>query len=171
MNRKFMILVLFLVTLITNSYANTMPTVEIKKQKLIIGYYGRPNTKSLGILGQSNIDELVAKMQKKKNYFEEELDNKVDVQMAFHIIYGLATPDPGKRNTYMLRMSKNSLMEYINRAKKENFKVYIDLQMGTNTPVEALTPILKYLKYDNVHLAIDPEFKIQNIEDTHLEDT
>ncbi|XPV67543.1 MAG: hypothetical protein ACNI25_09460 [Halarcobacter sp.] len=160
MNRKFMILVLFLVTLITNSYANTMPTVEIKKQKLIIGYYGRPNTKSLGILGQSNIDELVAKMQKKKNYFEEELDNKVDVQMAFHIIYGLATPDPGKRNTYMLRMSKNSLMEYINRAKKENFKVYIDLQMGTNTPVEALTPILKYLKYDNVHLAIDPEFKI-----------
>lgn len=133
---------------------------EDKKERLLIGYYGRPNTKSLGILGQSNIDELVKKMKDKERYFEEELDNKVDIQMAFHIIYGLATSEPGRRDTYMLSLSEKSLMPYIKRAQKENFEVFIDLQMGTNTPVEALKPVLKYLKYDHVHLALDPEFKI-----------
>lgn len=135
-------------------------TEEVKKETLLIGYYGRPNTKSLGILGQSNIDDLVKKMKDKEKYFEKELDNKIDVKMAFHIIYGLATSDPGRRNTYMLRLSEKSLMPYIKRAQKENFEVFIDLQMGSNTPVEAITPVLKYLKYDHVHLALDPEFKI-----------
>jgi len=133
---------------------------EVKKEKLIIGYYGRPNTKSLGILGQSNIDQLVKKMREKEAYYKKELGNKVDIKMAFHIIYGLATSDAGRRGTYMLRLSEKSLIPYIQRAKEENFEVIIDLQMGTNTPVEALKPVLKYLKYDYVHLALDPEFKI-----------
>jgi hypothetical protein len=145
---------------LTNLCSNTNTQNNIEKEKLLIGYYGRPNTKSLGILGQSDIDGLVSKMIDKKNYFEKELNNKVEIQMAFHIIYGLATPDPGKRNNYMLRMSEKSLMQYINRAQIEGFKVIIDLQLGANTPVEALQGVLKYLKYDHVHLALDPEFKI-----------
>lgn len=157
---KFKFLILFLSIFYLSLNANTISTPQIEKQKLVIGYYGRPNTKSLGVLGQSNIDELVTKMLKKKEYFEKELENKVDIQMAFHIIYGLATPDPGRRNSYMLRMSEKSLMEYINRAQKENFKVIIDLQMGANTATEALIPVLKYLNFKNVHLALDPEFRI-----------
>jgi hypothetical protein len=136
------------------------PKQTVKKSNLLIGYYGRPNTKALGILGQSNIDVLVQRMKEKKKYYENELKDKFNIQMAFHIIYGLATTDAGKKNTYMLGLSQKSLMRYIKRAQKENFKVIIDLQMGTNTPVEALTPVLKYLKYDCVHLALDPEFKI-----------
>ena len=136
-------------------------TEEIKTKKtLVVGYYGRPNTKSLGILGQTNLNDLVQKMRKKEEYFNKELQGKVNVQMAFHIIYGLATPDAGRRNTYMLRLSHISVIKYIKRAQKEGFKVILDLQMGANSPKEALSLVLKYLKYDNVHLALDPEFKI-----------
>lgn len=130
------------------------------KDQLLIGFYGRPNTASLGILGQNNIDQLVDKMKKRKENFEKELEEKLEIKLAFHIIYGLATPDAGRRNTYMLRLSHKSLIKYINRAKKEGFKVIIDLQMGANSPVEAISLVLKYLKYENVHLALDPEFKI-----------
>ncbi len=130
------------------------------KDELLIGYYGRPNTASLGILGQNNIDDLVKKMKKRKENFEKELEEKLDIKLAFHIIYGLATPDAGRRNTYMLGLSHKTLMRYINRAKEEGFDVIIDLQMGTNSPTEALNLVLKYLKYENVHLALDPEFKI-----------
>lgn len=35
----------------------------------MIGFYGRPNTKSLGILGLSDIDTLVQKMKKKRAFF------------------------------------------------------------------------------------------------------
>ncbi|TLP40626.1 hypothetical protein [Arcobacter arenosus] len=151
---------LFILFFVNNSFANNTLKTAIEKEKILIGFYGRPNTKSLGILGQSSLDELVKKMHEKKLFYEKELGDKFEVQMAFHIIYGLATPDAGRRNDYMLRLSHKSLMNFINRAKKENFKVIIDLQMGTNSPSEAVKIVLEYLKYDKVHLAIDPEFKI-----------
>ena len=151
---------LFFLAFSQSIFANTSQMNSLEKEKLLIGFYGRPNTKSLGILGQSNIDELVEKIRTEENYFNQELEEKFDIKMAFHIIYGLATPDPGKRNSYMLRLSHESMLKYIKRAKKEGFEVIIDLQMGANTAVESLSIVLKYLKYDNVHLALDPEFKI-----------
>lgn len=160
MNTPLLYIFIIFIIFIQNINANIKTIQKIENQKILIGYYGRPNTKSLGILGESNIDTLVKKMKIKEEYFKKELNNKVDIQMAFHIIYGLATPDPGKRNTYMLRLSEKSLLKYIKRAKEEGFKVIIDLQMGTNSAVEALSLVLKYLKYDNVHLALDPEFRI-----------
>ncbi|WP_421716307.1 hypothetical protein [Arcobacter arenosus] len=160
MGKFIKISMLFILFFVNNSFANNTLKTAIEKEKILIGFYGRPNTKSLGILGQSSLDELVKKMHEKKLFYEKELGDKFEVQMAFHIIYGLATPDAGRRNDYMLRLSHKSLMSFINRANKENFKVIIDLQMGTNSPSEAVKIVLEYLKYDNVHLAIDPEFKI-----------
>ena len=160
MNIFFKLITLVFLIFMQSIFANTSDINSFKKEKLLIGFYGRPNTKSLGILGQSNIDKLVQRIREKENYFNEELDEKFDIKMAFHIIYGLATPDAGRRNSYMLRLSHNSLIKYIERAEKEGFNVIIDLQMGANSLVEALTLVLKYLKYDHVHLALDPEFKI-----------
>lgn len=150
-----MIKLFFAFTLITSFLAPVIFANDI-----LVGYYGRPNTKSLGILGQSDINSLVKKMREKEAYFQEELGSDYNIQMAFHIIWGLATPDEGRRGDHMLRLSHKSLMRYINRAKEENFKVIIDLQMGTNSPKEALSLVLEYLKHEHVHLALDPEFKI-----------
>jgi len=142
---------------ITNTnQANTV----LKKEEVLIGYYGRPNSPTLGILGETNLDELIKKMREKQKYFNTELENKLDVKLAFHLIHSLATKDPGRRNDYLLGMSEKTVLKYIKRAQKENFLVIIDLQLGTYTPYEAIKPVLKYLKYENVHLAIDPEFKI-----------
>lgn len=140
--------------------ASTGIKEEIKSNEILIGYYGRPNSSSLGILGENNINNLVLKMKNKEAYFRKELDNKLDVKMAFHIIYSLATKDAGRRNDYLLNMADSTVMKYINKAKEENFSVILDVQLAVKTPKQALKPLLKYLKYDNVHLAIDPEFKI-----------
>ena len=161
MTNIFKTLIITIILLSSQNLKAEEKIEEIKtKESLVVGYYGRPNTKSLGVLGQTNLKTLVQKMREKEEYFNKELQGKVDVQMAFHIIYGLATPDAGRRNTYMLRLSHKSIMKYIKRAQKEGFKVIIDLQMGANSPKEALNLVLKYLKYDDVHLALDPEFKI-----------
>ena len=134
--------------------------IQLEKKEILVGFYGRPNSKSLGILGESDIDKLVLKMKQKKEYFNKELENRYKVKLAFHIIHSLATKDPGRRNDYLLGMSKNSVLKYIKRAKKENFIVILDVQLGVKTPKEAIIPLLPYLKYENVHIAIDPEFKI-----------
>lgn len=138
---------------------NTKNTI-IKKNDLLIGYYGRPNTSSLGILGQSSIKDLVIKMKKQSLYYQKELGNKINIQLAFHLIYGLATKDAGKDNDYIINLNDKMVMKYITAAQKENFAIIIDMQLGIYTPKEAIQPILKYLKYKNVHLALDPEFKI-----------
>jgi hypothetical protein len=155
--KKTSILLIILSSLIQ---ANTSLNQEVKKSEILIGYYGRPNTSSLGILGENNISNLVSKMKNKKAYFIKELDNKLNVELAFHIIYSLATKDAGRRNDYLLNMSNNTVMKYINKAKEENFSVILDVQLAVKSPKQALQPLLKYLKYNNVHLAIDPEFKI-----------
>lgn len=160
MNKLLILISTCFICLIQNLSANTANIQTVEKPKIVIGYYGRPNSSTLGILGENNIDELIKKMRDKADYFSSELNNNVDIKLAFHLIHSLATKDPGRRNDYLLGMQESSVMKYINRAKKEGFLVFIDVQLGTKTPYEALLPILKYLKYDNVHFAIDPEFKI-----------
>jgi hypothetical protein len=160
MNILLKITAILIITTNTLLQANTHTIKEIKKNEILIGYYGRPNTYSLGILGENNINNLVLKMKNKKAYFIKELDNSLNVKLAFHIIYSLATKDAGRRNDYLLHMNNKTVMKYINKAKEENFSVILDVQLAVKTPKQALQPLLKYLKYDNVHLAIDPEFKI-----------
>ncbi|MGM0519782.1 MAG: hypothetical protein ACQERD_09090 [Campylobacterota bacterium] len=161
MNRLFTTIFISFSLLIQSAFASIdKKEIKLQKKEILIGYYGRPNSKSLGILGETNIDELVLKMKKKKEYFNKELENKYDVKLAFHIIHSLATKDPGRRNDYLLGMQKSSVLKYIKRAQKEDFTVILDVQLGVKTPSEALKPLLPYLKYENVHLAIDPEFKI-----------
>lgn len=158
---KFLITIsIFFIGFLTSTSANTSQSNQINNDEIMIGYYGRPNTASLGILGQNNIDELIALMKKKKESFNKKLENKKDIKLAFHIIHSLATKDPGRRNDYLLGMSEKTVMKYIKKANEVGFAVILDVQLGTKTAYEAVQPLLKYLKYDNVHIAIDPEFKI-----------
>lgn len=160
MNKKLFILFLIINTLFSFLEANVDFKKKSIKNEIIVGFYGRPNAKSLGILGESNIEILVNKMKKKQNYYEDQLNDKIDVKMAFHIIHSLATKDPGRRKDYLLHLNEKTVMKYIKKAQEENFLVILDVQLGTKSVKAAIKPLLKYLKYDNVHLAIDPEFKI-----------
>ena len=105
------------------------------------------------------IEELIKKIKVRCEEYKN-IDENHEVKPAFHIIYGLATKDPGRDRDYIKNLQHDVLMQYIQAAQKENFAVIIDLQLGVLTPSQAVEPILQYLKYDNVHIALDPEFKI-----------
>lgn len=130
--------------------------------ELMVGYYGRPGAGSLGVLGQYSIEELVPRVKAKADEYAE-ASGKQKVTPAFHLIYGLASSDPGRAKDYILPLADTKVMEYINAAKSHGFAVIIDMQLGELTPVEAVKPALEYLKYDNVHLAIDPEFEVHGL--------
>ncbi len=130
--------------------------------EIIVAYYGRPGTASLGVLGQYSIDELMEKVKAKADEYTQITGNK-NITPAFDIIYGLASSAPGRDKEYILPLSHDKLMKYINAAKSNGFAVIIDLQLGKMTPVEAVKPVLQYLKYDNVHIAIDPEFEVNDL--------
>jgi hypothetical protein len=130
---------------------------------LMLGYYGRPGAGSLGVLGQSSIEELVPKVKAKAEEYERASGNR-KVTPVFHLIYGLASSEPGRDKDYLLPLSDEKVMAYIDAAKTHGFAVIIDSQLGELTPMEAIKPVLKYLKYENVHLAIDPEFEVNGLD-------
>jgi hypothetical protein len=159
---KSIIFFLFLITVVSvpgfASAEQQLPSGD----ELIVAYYGRPGTSSLGVLGQYPIEELMSKIKAKAAEYAQITGNK-KVTPAFDIIYGLASSAPGRDKKYILPLSHEKLMKYINAAKSNGFAVIIDLQLGKMTPIEAVQPVLKYLKYDNVHIAIDPEFEVKDL--------
>ena len=50
-------------------------------------------------------------------------------------------------------------MEYILYALDHNMLVFIDHQIGRYDPIASLNKMLPYLRYPNVHLALDPEWR------------
>jgi hypothetical protein len=126
---------------------------------ILVGFYGRPYSKVLGILGELSIDDLTKKMKVVKKEYEA-ISNGVKIVPTYHIIKDIATLESGNDYDHIKPLNELLIMKYINRAQKENFAVILDVQLGTMTPIEAVEPILKFLKYPNVHIAVDPEFKI-----------
>lgn len=159
MNKTKLFALIISLIFIQNLSANRQNiTNTYNKEDILVGYYGRPYSKALGVLGVHNIDKLVEIMNEKKKEFQEV--SSQNIVPTFHIIKDIATREPGNDNDYIKPLNEDIIMDYINRAQKENFAVILDVQLGTMTPLEAIEPILKFLKYPNVHLAIDPEFKI-----------
>lgn len=132
------------------------------KNEMIVAYYGRPGVKSLGVLGQHSLEEIIPMIKAKANEYKKASGN-LNVVPGFDIIYDLAAADPGRDKDYIIPLSSKKLMPYIEAANKHGFAVFIDLQLGEKTPVQAVQPVLKYLKYKNVHLAIDPEFEVHGL--------
>jgi hypothetical protein len=155
---RFLVLIAAL-SVSDDSFAQQLPAGS----ELMVGYYGRPGSSALGVLGQSSIEELVPKVKANAAEYAR-VSGKQKVTPAFHLIYGLATGTPGRDKDYLLPLSREKVMEYIDAARSHGFAVIIDSQLGKLTPVEAVKPVLQYLKYDNVHLAIDPEFEVQGLD-------
>ncbi len=118
----------------------------------IVSFYGHPSTPKLGILGEHSVEELADRLRKMASEYDA-INGEKGVTPAFHIIYGTVWP----RGEVGI-LSEEKLMEYINYAEENDFLVILDHQLGKYTVAEAITEMLPYLKYECVHLAIDPEW-------------
>ena len=130
---------------------------------MIVALYGRPHVKALGTLGKQPLAETIQKAKAKAKLYEKALGNGEHVTPGFDLIYEMATASPGKNGKYVITLNEKVLLEYITAAQKNGIVVFIDVQLGKKSPAGAVKPLLKYLKYDNVHIAIDPEFSVDNL--------
>ena len=133
-----------------------------KSNALIVAYYGRPGVSALGVLGQYSVGALKPIITKKASEYAK-ITGK-HVVPGFDIIYGLAAAEPGAHKDYIIHLGSKKLQPYIKAAENEGFVLFVDTQLGKNTPQQAVKHILKYLKYHNVHIAIDPEFEVSNLD-------
>lgn len=116
----------------------------------------------LGMLGAfSNTDGMAKGIQKYVNDVDR-LNGARVVLPGIHLIYGLAIPCSPRDNCllYLDAVGVDIVKEYIEPAAKRGWQVILDSQNGRATPMDQVRRMLTrgYLKYDNVHIALDPEF-------------
>jgi len=114
-------------------------------------------------LGRQPLAQTIKMAKAKAKLYEKALGNGKHVTPGFDLIYEMATASPGANGKYVLTLNQKVLLEYITEAQKNGIVVFIDVQLGERTPAQSVKPLLKYLKYDNVHIAVDPEFSVDNL--------
>jgi hypothetical protein len=83
------------------------------------------------------------------------------VKIGIHLIYAMAMPcDAGKDCLGYLR--KSIVKDYIEPAAERGWVVVLDSQLGRSSPAAQVQHMIDegYLKYENVHVALDPEFHV-----------
>jgi hypothetical protein len=96
--------------------------------------------------------------------------SKKQVIPAIHLIYAMATPcKPGDDCLlYLEGTVKDLIGTYIEPAAKRGWMVVLDTQIGKSTPEQQVQRIINkgYLRYDNVAIALDPEFHVHEGRET-----
>ncbi len=86
------------------------------------------------------------------------------VVIGMDLIYGLAIPCSGAPNCleYLDQVDKDLIAHYIKPAADRGWTVILDTQLGRSDPAAEVKRMIDrgYLKFENVHVAIDPEFHV-----------
>jgi len=119
----------------------------------ILAFYGKPGSKSMGILGEYSKEDLARMLDGYAKLYDD-VNGPTGVVTAFYLIYG--TCWPGGEIGYL----KDSVVQsYIDYAAAHNMLVFVDHQIGRYGVEDAMKHLLPFLKYPNVHIAIDPEWR------------
>lgn len=127
--------------------------VPMLANNTVVAFYGHPSSKKMGILGVYSKEEVANRIRTYANYYDQ-ANGPDGVVPAYYIIYG--TCWPGGEIGYL---KSSTLEEYIVYAQSRGMIVFVDHQIGKYSVKEAMEEILPFLKYPNVHLAIDPEWR------------
>jgi len=131
----------------------------------LLTIYGRGfgNTPILGRLG---FDNNFADMQRQIQPFVQGIrahNGGKRVLVGVHLIYAIATGCGPRDNClgYLEDAGTNIVKDYIQPAAQRGWLVILDDQLGLSNPVAEIQRIIArgYLRYGNVEVAVDPEFR------------
>jgi hypothetical protein len=134
---------------------------SILPAKRIVAFYGNPLSKRMGVLGELEPQEMLAKLDREVASWNA-ADPTHPVQPALHMVAVVAQGDPGTAGKYRTRMDSALIEKVYGWAKSKNAIMFLDVQVGQGTLQEELPRLVPFLSRPDVHLAIDPEFSMKH---------
>lgn len=125
----------------------------------LIATYGHPGVAPLGVMGEDDPEDAVARAKDYVKQYEKFADDPV--LPAFEIIASVAQADPGPRGDYSEPAPVETLKPYVEAMTKAGGYVIIDLQPGSADFLDQAKFYEELLKMPNVGLALDPEWKME----------
>lgn len=125
----------------------------------MVALYGTPSFSGLGLLGEQGVGESIARAQALAAEYQP-LTSDVVVP-AFEIIVTVASAGAGSDGNYSNELPVESFVPWVEAARDAGVYVVIDLQPGRT---DFLTQAQQYealLRYPNVGLALDPEWRLE----------
>lgn len=138
------------------THEKSSPLESVFEKNDVIAFYGNPRTPVMGIIGQYSMEILAQKLTEFAAEYDEANGNR-GVIPCFYLIYG--TCWQGGDIGYL---ENEQVVEFIEFARERNWLVILDHQIGKYSVEHAVSKLLPFLQYDNVHLALDPEWKTEN---------
>lgn len=123
----------------------------------VVAYYGNLYSKKMGILGEYEEEEMLRRLKLEVDAWNE-ADPETPAIPALHYIVSVAQNAEGRDGKYRSVMPEKEVEKVLAMAKKINGIVFLDIQVGLSNIETELPKYEKYLKLENVHLGIDPEF-------------
>jgi hypothetical protein len=121
----------------------------------IVAFYGHPSSRNMGILGRHPIEELDVMLTKLAAEYAGANGGR-GIRRAFYIIFGTVWP---KGDIGII--SEELLTKWIEYALERDILIFIDHQIGRYDPVNSIKQMFPWLRYSNVHLALDPEWRTE----------
>jgi len=119
----------------------------------IFSLYGKPGSRGMGVLGQYSLSGIEPVMDEYVRVYDE-ANGARGIIPSFYIIFGTCWPE-GEIGI----LSDTVVRQYIEFARERGWYVFLDHQIGKYTVEAAMKKLLPYLKYPNVQLALDPEWR------------
>jgi hypothetical protein len=129
---------------------------SVLENQMVVAFYGQPSSTRMGILGEQGMEESKKLLDETIKTWKAVSGGKT-VMPAFHLIYATCYPDAS-----VGVLSQETVLRYVEFAAQNNMLVILDHQLGKLSVEAAMNSLLPWLKYPNVHLAIDPEWKTPN---------
>lgn len=126
---------------------------DLFEENRVVAYYGHPNSEVMGIVGRHPVQDLISLLNETADSYDE-ADDDMGTIPAIYLVYG--TVQPGGE---ISKMNYDLVMSYIEAAYQSGVLVYIDHQIGRHDPAVAISEIVSFMRYPNVHLALDPEWR------------
>jgi hypothetical protein len=127
----------------------------------IVAFYGNPLSKRMGILGEVEPEEMLARLEKVATEWAA-ADSGQKVLPALHLIATVAQSYPGPARKYRLQMPDSLIERIADWAEERGWLLFLDIQVGVSTVQDEIKVLIPYLKRPYAHLALDPEFAMKD---------
>lgn len=125
----------------------------------LVALYGTPGDSQLGVLGEQSLEDSIKRVKQMAIDYKQQTGKKI--MPTFEIITTVASAEPTEDGDYSREIDLNVLEQWIKQAQEKNVYVVLDLQPGHSDFLKQAKQFEYLLRYPNVGLALDPEWRLR----------
>ncbi|MBO9532468.1 MAG: hypothetical protein J7513_05800 [Solirubrobacteraceae bacterium] len=135
------------------------PTVRpLPPESRIVGFAGAPQSPELGILGDIGLERGADRLAIQSRPYQRKTR---PVTRIFDLIATVADAHEGRSGLYRTRQKPATIERWLRAARRNDALLMLDIQPGGSNFVDETRALYRWLKEPDVHLALDPEWRMR----------